>query len=128
VALSGLRAALTLPSFLDPALVELTFYIRAQRNRSSPDEPIPTLMVTGTAGIAVQAAGLEVSQYLSDAGVTSATNAGIVADLSTALTAILAGDNRTAALACLECECLATQFAARNARPQYTREMYAHLG
>lgn len=97
VALGGLRATLTLPSYLDPALVELTLYIKAQRNRSSPGEPIPTLMVKGAAGIAVQAAVMEVSQYLADTGVTSDTNAGIVVDLSTALTAIVAGDNQTAA-------------------------------
>jgi hypothetical protein len=33
----------------------------------------------------------------------------------------------TTSLACLECETLATEFAARHARPAYTREMHAHL-
>jgi len=97
VALGGLRATLTLPSWVDPAFVEVTLYIKAQRDRSSPSEPIPTLMVKGAAGIAAQTAAMEVSQYLSDTGVAPDTNAGIVADLSTALTAIVAGDNRTAA-------------------------------
>jgi hypothetical protein len=97
VALGGVRATLTLPSNLDPEVVQVTVYIKAQRDRSSPSEPIPTLMVKGATGIAVQTAGVEIGQYLSDTGVPTATGGGIVADLSTALTAIIAGDNQTGA-------------------------------
>jgi len=92
-----IRMSATVPSFFSATALTARMEFCAYRNRSSATEPVPTLIVKGITGIALQSAVASITADLVGSGVNDAAALAIATDLTDALSGVQTGDNRVAA-------------------------------